>query len=182
MKRLLTGGLAWCASCGRKLTTSAGRYVCMSHSSGETCPAPVTVNARLLEAWASDTWLSGIGGVERTRTAPASGTDDAEMEDLLDEVTAVAQEFATASADQLLGLSKRMEALRTREAEIRAQPRDDNFDVVIGTGQTWAECWEDAGDAEGRRALMRETGFIVTVRPGEHGERDVGKRASVDWV
>lgn len=182
VRRLLTGGLAWCASCGRKLTSSAGRYVCMSHSSGETCPAPVTVNARLLEAWAERMWLSGIGHVERTRTAPASSATDDELEDLLDEVAEVARAFASAGAGEVLGLSKRMEALRTREAELRAAPRDAAFDVTIGTGQTWGERWEEAADAEERRGLLRETGFIVTVRPGAHGERDVGKRAEVDWV
>lgn len=164
------------------MTTSAGRYVCAAYSSGETCPAPVTVNARLLEAWAERMWLSGIGAVERTRTVPASGADDAELEDLLDEVSEVARSFATATPDKLLGLSKRMEALRLREAELRARPRDDAFDMIVGTGQTWAERWEEVGDAEGRRGLLRDTGFIVTVRPGEHGERDVGKRAAVDWL
>lgn len=180
--RLLTGGLAWCASCGRKLTTSAGRYVCMAYASGESCPAPVTVNARLLEAWAERAWLDGIGGVERTRTVAMDRAEDAELEDLLDEVAEVARAFASAGPDELLGLSKRMTALRTREAEIKARPQAPELSMVVGTGQTWGEAWADAGDAEERRALLRATGFIVTVRPGRHGERDVGKRAEVDWV
>jgi site-specific DNA recombinase len=182
VKRLLTGGLAWCGSCGRKLTTSAGRYVCLALSSGEVCPAPITVNARLLEAWASQRWLDALGGVEVTRTVVTATAADEELEDILDEVTEVARAFATASAEEIAGLSARMAELRTREAALRALPRDDGFAVVQGTGRTWAEAWEDAGDAEGRRALLRDTGMVVTVYPARHGEKDVSKRAEVDWV
>lgn len=181
--RLLTGGLAWCGSCGRKLTTSAGRYVCSAYSSGEGCPAPVTVNARLLEAYAEREWLDDIGDREKTRAVAASTEDDAELEDTLDEIRQVAQEFATADAGDLLGLSKRMEALRRREAELQARPREDPFHVIVGTGETWGALWQAAdGDAEERRGLLRETGFIVTVWPGRHGERDVSKRAEVQWT
>jgi DNA invertase Pin-like site-specific DNA recombinase len=180
VRRLLTGGLASCASCGRKLTTSANRYVCMAYSSGEVCPAPVTVNARFMEAWAEARWLEALGDVGQTRTISASGPDDAELEDVLDEVEVVARAFASAAVDDLPDLSRRMAALRTREAALKARPRDDAFDIVVGTGQTWGEAWAGL-DAEGRRALLRDTGFFVTVRPGQHGERDVGKRAEVEW-
>jgi site-specific DNA recombinase len=184
-KYLASGGGAYCDGCRTPMTTSAGRYVCNSERTGKACPAPATVTASMLDPWITEEWLEALGDSERTVTVPASDEVDHELDEVAAEIAAVAAQFASAAPGEIADLAARLTALRAREAELEDRPRHPDADlfVIAGTGETWGQAWESAGDAENRRALLRETGFRVYVgKARTRGDRDVAGRCRVVWL
>jgi DNA invertase Pin-like site-specific DNA recombinase len=182
-KYLLSGGIAYCGGCEKAMTTSAGRYVCNALRTGLPCDVAATATAAMLDEHAEERWLDALGAEERTRTVPASDAADRELDDVMDEIEATGKAFATASPADISALAGRMTELRTREAELKDRDRSGDFHVIQATGETWSQAWDVAGDAENRRALLRETGFRVYVgKAAAKGDRDIGGRCRVAWT
>lgn len=180
--RMLTKGPAKCGSCGRNMTPSSGRYVCIAYVTYGICSGPATVKADNLDAFAEKEFLAVMGNERMTRTVRADDPIDDELDAVSDEVAAVASAFATANPADIADLASRMTALRAREAELKALPRADALAVVESLDETWGDAWNAPGvDANDRRQILLDTGFTVVVRHTTMGNRDVASRSRVEW-
>lgn len=163
---LLAGGLALCASCGRKMTTSAGRYICSSTSGGFTCSRIMTIGADATDALLEQTFLEHYGdqrGLElRVIVLGGEDLDDAER------AQETAQEALLASpGTQTLAA---YEAARERLATAKAQPIRRERQTFLSE-QTYAEMWAAGDVPERSRILSQALAYPVVIHPAKAAPR-----------
>lgn len=194
--RSLLAGIARCASCGRKMaSTAAGGaskgtrvYRCPRNSgSGPKCPAPATINEERLDVYVIEAvrgWARGEGLEDAVIEARPMDEAHAEARAAL----ALAEERRDAYAVETaamdipaktiaLGLQAREEAVK-RAAERLEELEDADANAVVRT--TLRELWPTLATAD-RRTLIASVIERVAVTPRSfHGE-SVESRSTLVW-
>lgn len=194
---LLTGGLAFCALCDRKLVARPRAdkrrcYVCASGPGFGGC-GKIRVVADPLERYVVDVVLEGLEGgaltalLERRSERPAASTVDlAEVEGQLDELATM---FAAAEIGrrEWLVARRHLEDRRERLAAVLAdQARGSALTPLMGGAGTLAERWGAMGFGQQRAALAAVLDRVV-VGPAVKGRNffDPGRvqppRGDVVW-
>ena len=179
---LLAGGQAVCGTCGRKMTTSAGRYVCSSTANGEDCDAVVTIKAEAVDEWVAEKFLAKHGNLPaleaRVIVTGASDLDGAER--------AVEDAEKALLIDLTAENMERVQEARGRLAKAQGEPQQRKR-VWMPTGQTIAQRWEASDGQERAELLARVLELPVVIDPNPGGRSrgrqavDVAGRVTVTW-
>lgn len=185
--RLLTRGIARCGSCGRTMTTSAGRYICASTGEGGECPRIVSITADAADAFIAEEFVRRFGHLEfMERREVVLGAEDVEA---ARDAVEIAE--AVLLADLTPENMERVVAARDALATLDARPVERRVEWVR-TGETFAEAWS-TGDSLTRRGLLSEVvDGPITIQPTvdgfpgyEYGRRgsvvETSKRVRVPW-
>lgn len=174
--RLLTRGRSVCGSCGRSMTTSAGRYICSSTSEGSRCPRIVSINADAADAYVGEEFARHFGHLQFMEAREIVTGEDAEELAAEDLERAEAALLADLTASALARVQEARERLRkAQEAPV------ERHTEYVPTGITYADHWEQS-DSLVRRAILAEfTTGAITIAPTADGLPgwEYGKRGSV---
>ena len=179
---LLAGGMASCGTCGRKITTSAGRYICSSSNGGEHCEYVVTIKAEDVDTWLAEKFLAQYGHMPalEARVIVSGGAD----------IDAADRAVEDAEKALLADLTpENMAAVQDARAELQkaSEQPTQRKRVWMPTGQTIAERWETSDHDERADLLTRVLDKPVVIvrnpagRPRGRVKVDVDGRLEVSW-
>jgi site-specific DNA recombinase len=181
----LLSGVAFCAQCESRMyvTTSSGRpvYRCAMAWNGDTSHS-VLIDAETLEGYVADRFLAATGDdpeVDIVEEIVEGGTLEAlaEVEAALREATAALMED---SADSV-ALVRRLDALKSRRAQLRATPSSVSTRIVP-TGRTLAEAWHSTDDVDLRRRMLLQSLDSVLIRRARSRGKFHAERVAINWL
>jgi DNA invertase Pin-like site-specific DNA recombinase len=179
--RLLLHGLAACASCGRIMAPRSGRgYVCVAESSGELCPAPVSISSGPVDAYVEAEYLRTFGRLEYLEPhVVITGADDYDAAARALEAARAAL-LADPEAASLAAYSEARARFELAEKAPRSRER-----VLLASGRTLAQLWHES-EIPDRTALLADVlagPVVLSRRPGGRrgGPVDVERRTHVPW-
>lgn len=192
----LLSGLCYCITCNSVLYANAlpaytradgeivdrDVYTCSARGQGKPCEAPVRISAEVLEQHVADEFLAFYGDLPHTiATETYVGPSPSAKAEVAESITATLDAMRAPDAD-MPALVERLSALKSREAELEAQPSR----VVVTrtpTGRTLSQVWADPDTplAERRGILSGALDHIVVAR-GRRGARFDPSRVDVVWA
>jgi site-specific DNA recombinase len=173
--RLLSGGIALCASCGRAMTTSAGRYICSSTSGGFTCSLTVSIDSTEADRYVERQFLARYGDApDLEEVVVVSGAEGIDKAERALEV-AQAKLLESPDAENLAKYAKAQEALKRAEARPPKRER-----VIRLTDRTVGEMWQAGDGAERARLLRERLHEPIVIRPATRGSRSGVDTSRID--
>jgi DNA invertase Pin-like site-specific DNA recombinase len=170
----LLAGLIRCASCGHVMTrrkTPAAVYGCVTQHSGERCPAPASITAKLIDNYVEQIALRELERLSVTAN-PGPGVARAveAFEHAKAELTAYMEiESVVNSRDAFIaGVRKREQDLEAERAALRAEQARQ---PVVPMTQTGADAWEMLDAGERNQLLRGLLAAVVVARAGGRGAR-----------
>ncbi|WP_112470184.1 recombinase family protein [Streptomyces triticisoli] len=164
-------GVVFCGTCGSKATQSARKYkdteyryyVCAAWPKEDRCRG-VRVRAEEVEEWLELEFLQRYAHEKVTEKVWVPGTDNTkELEVVRKRISRLRNLYVDGEFDDNPKEYKdRMHALRTREAELAAEPVVEGHWAEKDTGQTFLELWGTL-DLEGQRKQLIKSGYRVEI-------------------
>lgn len=166
-------GLVYCLTCGSKARHKVAKkknatyryYVCGAWPKEAECTG--SVRAEEVEEFIEIEFLQRYGHEKVTEKAWVPGTDNTrELEEVRKRISRLRNLYVEGEFDDNPKEYKdRMHALRTREAELAAEPTVEGHWSEKDTGQTFLELWGSL-DLEGQRKQLIKSGYKVHVGRG----------------
>ncbi|MFD7435326.1 recombinase family protein [Streptomyces sp. NPDC059861] len=166
-------GVVWCGECGSKATHKSSMhnpsgveyryYVCGAWPKENRCRG-ISVRAEEVEEWIEIYFLQRYGNQPVIEKVWVPGSDNTrELESTRKRISRLRHLYVEGEfEDNPKEYKDRMHALRTREAELAAEPVVEGHWSEKDTGQTFQELWGTL-DLEGRRKQLIKSGYRVEV-------------------
>ncbi|MFE0976897.1 recombinase family protein [Streptomyces rochei] len=164
-------GVVWCGECGSKAVHKGSihsgveyrYYVCGAWPKEDRCRG-VSIRAEEVEGWVEIYFLDRYGNQPVTERTWVPGTDNTrELEATRKRISRLRHLYVEGEfEDNPKEYKDRMHALRTREAELAAEPVVEGHWSEVPTGQTFQELWAGL-DLEGKRKQLIKSGYQVRV-------------------
>jgi DNA invertase Pin-like site-specific DNA recombinase len=164
-------GVVWCGKCGSKAVHKSSihggvdyrYYTCGAWPKENRCLG-ISVRAEEVEGWVEIYFLDRYGNQPVTEKVWVPGTDNTkELESTKKRISRLRHLYVEGEfEDNPKEYKDRMHALRTREAELAAEPVVEGHWSEKATGQTFQELWASL-DLEGKRKQLIKSGYRVEV-------------------
>lgn len=179
---LLSGGLALCESCGSKMTTSAGRYVCWSGASGAAdCPAQVSIDAKAVDTYMEQQFLARFGPIAPLQkvVVVVPGEVDAAEKAVEDAEAALLEDLSIENMTTLKEARAELERLNAlpTEAVDMWKPMKETVEELWGRWDAGERAWLLREMLEGPVTMLRNPGG----RPKGRQKVDVENRLRFDF-
>lgn len=165
--------MVWCHVCDKTLyggpsDTKKRLYKCKGgHTSIYAEPLDAAIEAEFLEKW---------GGMAEHVVQLEGGNDlSAEMEEAQEQAKRLAHKMATAGPLMMSTLEEMSVELEATYAALRAAHDPDVREVLVPTGRTLADAWEDVA---ARPRLLADVGLHVLIRGRGHKPQ----RWEISWA
>ncbi|WP_143642061.1 recombinase family protein, partial [Streptomyces viridochromogenes] len=167
-------GLVYCMTCGSRARHKTAKkrndkiyryYVCGAWPKETECAG--SVRAETVEEFIELEFLQRYGMEPVTERVWVPGTDNTrELEDVRKRISRLRELYVDGEfEDNPKEYKDRMHALRTREAELAAEPVVEGHWQEKATGQTFLELWGSL-DLEGQRKQLIKSGYRIEVGRG----------------
>lgn len=171
---LVTNGLATCYKCagnlnGGKRRDGVPRYRCKIGCS--------TITASHLDDRIEDEFLTRWGGMQEHTVRLEGGNDlSDQMIEAQEQAERLASKMASAGPLMMVSLEAHAAELERVYAALRAAHDPNVREVLVPTGKTLGEAWEDA-DKTGRTTILTDLGLSVVLHP-----RTAPDRLAISWA
>jgi DNA invertase Pin-like site-specific DNA recombinase len=190
-------GVVFCGSCdgklyqgwinaGPRVKVSKRQYRCAAKAHGRTCAKPAYVTADPVDQYVEEAFLDQFGRFELVEVITIPGVDHRdEIKELQADIDTLAGQLANLRGAAADAVGRQIQGRSDKLEKLKAHPIVPARTEEIRTGVTYGDAWRRTkadGDVEGRRKMLTDLGFRVTVGETYRGARDVRARLSVEVV